>query len=675
MRALMKSLAAVLGLMALLVFPATAAYAVEPVEFPPGEYLIDDSGVLSNSEAEQVQSAIEELQNEQNYNLHIAFVPEFTGADSAEAWAEETAELNSLGTVDGVLAVATEERSAWLSFDSESDISQEEEETILQDVVLPELRDDNWTAAAESAVAGAADAASGGDGNPNDGGGFSTVLTVLLVIALIGVGAFLFLRSRKNVKSKDNQAELEAAEDTGPVDPLAGVSVADLRLRAGSLLVACDDAIRTSEQEVLFAQAQYGDDAVKPFIDDITKAKAQLGESFKLQQQLDDHIPDTEEQQRTWLGQIIRSCEAANQTLGEHKSDFDELRKLEKRAPEALQAARRGAAQAAAKVDAAEQSLVKMQGRYSGEAIIQVADNIAQAYERLEFVETAAETAEEKIAAGDTASAVIAVRAAEESVQQTNVLLDAVDKLSNDLSEADKAIEPAVADIAEDVAAARAMVDSGGHPELSGPLARAESALSTVQDELRSGKIAPLACMRRIEEANHHLDEALAGVRDKQDQDRRSRSALQQAVMSARAQISGTSDYIAARRGGVGSEARTRLAEAQRNLDYALSIAKNDPTEALNYAHQANVLAGQAAKIAQTDVEGFGGMGGYGGGMYAGRRGGSGMGGAMLGGLLLGSVLGGGGFGGFGDGGDFGGGGFGGGDFGGGFDGGAGGSF
>ncbi|HET8795320.1 MAG TPA: TPM domain-containing protein, partial [Arthrobacter sp.] len=410
MRALMKSLATVLGLMAFLLLPSAAAYAVEPVEFPPGEYLIDNSDVLNSSEEAQVQAAIEELQNEHNSNLHIAFVPEFSGAGSAEAWAEETAELNDFGTVDGVLAVATEERSAWLSFNSASDVSQEEEETILQDVIIPELRDDNWTAAAESAVAGVADAASGGDGNPNDGGGFSTVLTVLLVIALVGVGAFLFLRSRNNLKSKDNQAELETAEETGPVDPLAGVSVADLRLRAGSLLVACDDAIRTGEQEVLFAQAQYGDDAVKPFIDDIAKAKAQLGESFKLQQQLDDHIPDTEEQQRTWLGQIIRSCEAANQTLGEHKSDFDELRKLEKRAPEALQAARRGAAQAAAKVDAAEQSLVKMQQRYSGDAIIQVADNIAQAYERLEFVETAAETAEEKIAAGDTASAVIAVR-------------------------------------------------------------------------------------------------------------------------------------------------------------------------------------------------------------------------------------------------------------------------
>ncbi|WP_026818911.1 TPM domain-containing protein [Arthrobacter castelli] len=669
MRASIKPWAVSIGIAAAFSAPA-AAFAAEPVEFPPGEYLIDESDVLSSSEESTVIDAIEQLQDEHGYNLHIAFVPDFTGTDSPQAWVQETAQVNNLGTIDGVLAVATETRDFQLNFNSASDISAEEEQTISQEVVRPELDDDNWAEAAIGATNGAADAASGGDGNPNDGGGISTVLTVALIIAVIGIAGFLFLRSRSHSATKDGQAELDKDEEKAPPDPLASLSIEELRQRAGSLLVACDDAIKTSDQEVLFAQAQYGDEAVRPFIADIDHAKTQLGESFKLQQQLDDHIPDTEEQQRSWLGQIIRNCEAANSSLEEHKAEFDKLRELEKNAPAALQNARARAADATQNVQAAEASLAKLQERYAGEAITQVADNIAQANQRLEFVETAAETAEEKIAEGDTGSAVIAVRAAEDSVQQTNILLDAIDKLSDDLAEATKELEPAIADVSADVAAARAMLDGGSHPELAGPLARTESALQQVRSEMAAGKYGPLACLQRIDEANRQLDEALAGVRDKQEQDRRSRSALQQAVISARSQISGTSDYIAARRGGVGSEARTRLAEAQRNLDHALSISRDDPTSALSYAHQANVLAGQAAKIAQTDVEGFGGHGGYGGGMYSRHRGGSGMGGAMLGGILLGSVLGGGGgFGGFG-GGDFGGG-----DFGGGFGGGAGGSF
>ncbi|GAB3263386.1 TPM domain-containing protein [Arthrobacter pigmenti] len=673
MRASIKSLTALLGALAVVSAPV-AASAAEPVEFPPGEYLIDDSDVLSSSDASEVTDAIEQLQNDHNVNLHIVFVPEFTGAEDPQAWLEETAQINNLGTIDGVLAVATEQRDFQFSFNSAGEISAEEEQTISQELIVPELREDNWVEAAVSATSGAADAAGGGDGNPNDGGGLSTVLTVALIIAVLGIARFLFLRSRSNSGTRKGQAELEEDEQQAPADPLADLTVEELRLRAGSLLIACDDAIKTSEQEVLFAQAQYGEKAVQPFIADIGNAKTQLRESFKFQQQLDDHIPDTEEQQRSWLGQIIRNCEAANHSLGEHKAEFDQLRELERNAPAALQNARDGAADAARKVQAAELSLAKLQEQYDGEAIRQVADNISQANQRLEFVETAAETAEEELAQGGTGSAVIAVRAAEDSVHQTNVLLDAIDKLSKDLEEATKALEPAIADVASDVAAAQAMVNSGSHSELAGPLARTEFALQTVRNEMAAGKYGPLSCLRRIEEANLQLDEALAGVRDKEEQDRRSRSALQQAVMSARSQISGTSDYIAARRGGVGSEARTRLAEAQRNLDHALSIAQDDPATALSYAHQANVLAGQAAKIAQTDVEGFGGYGGYGGGMYSRHRGGSGMGGAMLGGILLGSILnGGGGFGGFGDGfggGDFGGG-FGGGDFGGG----AGGSF
>jgi hypothetical protein len=180
-----------------------------------------------------------------------------------------------------------------------------------------------------------------------------------------------------------------------------------------------------------------------------------------------------------------------------------------------------------------------------------------------------------------------------------------------------------------------------------------------------------------VETAHQSLDQALTGIRDQQEQARRAQASLQQTIMSAQAQISATSDYITARRGGVGTEARTRLAESQRNLDYALSIARTDPVTALTYAQQAHALAAQAAQLAQADVEHFDGYANQGfgrGGMFGG-GGGGGLGGAILGGILINSILngghggwgGGGGWGDGGGGGGFGGdGGFGGGDFGGG---------
>ena len=72
-------------------------------------------------------------------------------------------------------------------------------------------------------------------------------------------------------------------------------------------------------------------------------------------------------------------------------------------------------------------------------------------------------------------------------------------------------------------------------------------------------------------------------------------------------------DGSLSRRGGVGTEARTRLAESQRNLDYALSIARTDPVTALTYAQQAHALAADlvAALGAKNVLQDEGAIGPY----------------------------------------------------------------
>lgn len=109
----------------------------------------------------------------------------------------------------------------------------------------------------------------------------------------------------------------------------------------------------------------------------------------------------------------------------------------------------------------------------------------------------------------------------------------------------------------------------------------------------------------------------------------------------------------------MGSQARTRLAEAQRRLDRSGELAgARDPQGALAEAQQADSLAGQARSLAEQDVRSYGNQGDPGGT----GAGGGGVGGAVLGGIILGGLLGGGGGrGGGGYGGGFGGGGYGGG--------------
>ncbi|MBT2522694.1 TPM domain-containing protein [Arthrobacter sp. ISL-28] len=678
MRSMLKRVLAVIGLAGMLALPATAAWAEDPVTIPPGVNIVDDAKVLRGRQGE-VQEAIRKLLKDHKYNLYVVTVNSFDSPSDPKLWGKAVADKKGMGRADVLLAIST--AGQYYFAPSSASAIASKSSNITQNAIASNLgagKKDFAQAAIDTAAA-IGDAAGGGSGNVPSGDGAGTaVLVGVGVLAAGGAGTYLYLRNRRK------KAALASSASYGPQgaerDPLASLSVEELRRKSGSLLIEADDAIKSSEQELGFAEAQYGEAAVGNFTKALQEAKAHMSESFKLQQQLDDHIPDTEEQQRTWLGEIIRRSEAALASLQEQKADFDALRELEKNAPQALAAVDSGATDAEAKIAKADQTLVDLRGKYAESALVQVADNITQAKERLAFVQNASTTAREKLAAGEGSLAAVAVRAAEESLHQTHVLVDAISKVAGSLDDARRGLEAAVVDTSQDLAQAKAMIQSGAHAELTGPVAGVEAALARVKDEIHDGKIDPIATLERVETAHQALDKALSGIRDQQEQARRAQASLQQSIMSAQAQISATSDYITARRGGVGTEARTRLAEAQRNLDYALSISRNDPVTALTYAQQAHALAAQAAQLAQSDVDTFGGYAnqGYGrGGMFGG-GGGGGLGGAILGGILINSILNGGSGGGWGgghsdgggwggdSGGDFGGGDFGGGDFGGG---------
>ncbi|MEE2568268.1 TPM domain-containing protein [Pseudarthrobacter sp. J64] len=650
MRSKFKGILSVVGLTGLLTIPATAAWAEDPVTLDPVTKIVDSAGVLGDRE-DEVEAAIKTLGTEHAMVLHVVFVDRFENPTDREAWTDEVADKAGLGPNALIFAVATDARQYTLNKGG-TKLTTEQIETIKSSAIAPQLNELDYAQAAIDAAAAVGNAAGGGKGTVNDSGegaGAGVLVGVGAVVAAGGAGTYLYMRNRRKKAEQAAQGGDYGTEGQ-KLDPLAGLSVDELRKKSGSLLIEADNAITSSEQELGFAQAQYGDAAVGNFTKALHEAKAHMSESFKLQQQLDDHIPDTEEQQRSWLGEIIRRSEAALASLEEQKADFDSLRELEKNAPRALANVEDGLQKAESKVSGAEESLGSLRTKYADSALVQVADNISQAKERIEFVRNATATGREKLAAGEAGLAAVAVRAAEEGLHQTNVLLDAITKVSGSLDEARRGLESAVVDTSQDLAQAKAMIQSGAHPELAGPVAGVEAALAQVKTEISGGKIDPLATLQRVETAHQSLDQALTGIRDNQEQARRAQASLQQAIMAAQAQISATSDYITARRGGVGTEARTRLAESQRNLDYSISISRNDPVTALTYAQQAHALAAQAAQLAQADVDsfGYGNQGyanqGFGGGMFGGNRGGGGgLGGAILGGILINSILGGGG--------------------------------
>src|SRR5262245_31486216 len=97
-------------------------------------------------------------------------------------------------------------------------------------------------------------------------------------------------------------------EHQDPSDPYASMPTAKLEADANAALIMADDAMKTSDQELSFATAQYGPEATTPFSVALEAARAEVAEAFRLKQLLDDDTPDDDPTRRGWFVQIVTHC-------------------------------------------------------------------------------------------------------------------------------------------------------------------------------------------------------------------------------------------------------------------------------------------------------------------------------------------------------------------------------
>jgi hypothetical protein len=95
----------------------------------------------------------------------------------------------------------------------------------------------------------------------------------------------------------------------------------------------------------------------------------------------------------------------------------------------------------------------------------------------------------------------------------------------------------------------------------------------------------------------------LASVREAKDREQREVIAAQSAVQSAETSYRRASDYVLGRRDGVGSQARTRLTEAERHLAQARQLVSSNRATAQSEAAQAGQLADEAYTLARQDFD------------------------------------------------------------------------
>jgi hypothetical protein len=410
-----------------------------------------------------------------------------------------------------------------------------------------------------------------------------------------------------------------------PRQPVPVTPLPELDAQSREVLVAVDDAVRTSQEDVDLATAQCGASAARPFAEAVEYARAELTSAFRLRQRLDDANAENDTARRQMLDEILSRCTQADRRLDAEADAFDRLRQPAANAAELLRRAAELAAALPERIAAAEAALGRLGERYAAPALAAVADHPAGARERLDFARAGMARARTVLDEGDAEAAAVFLRAAEGALGQADVLAGAVLRRAEELRAAEAALHEALGTAGADLAAARQLLAArpagreggpgrGGQAALRGRVARAEATLAAVREELAGGRPDPIAALRRVGVAEGALDRALAGARDEAAAGRRAVALLDRALLTARSEVAAVRDEVTTHRGAVGSGARTRLAEAERRLRRAAALAaggpssaayRGDPRAALGLAREADRLARDGLAYARADVARF----------------------------------------------------------------------
>ena len=631
--------------------------------------LTDLADVFTDGQRSEAEAAIESVADD--VSLWALFVRTTDGTPAAD-YAEEVAALNGLGANDAVLVVATDDRryAMWVG-PLLDEVGDDEIDIILAEGVEPQLAAGEWGTAVAAAAEGLVGALSGtppqepeqpeepGEAPAPSNGGGSFPWAAVGILAAIVAALWIWNRWRSG-----RAAGLDAEERDRKLGGLAR--------QANAMLIETDELIRHDAQELGFAEAQFGAAEAKKFREALDAARAELQAAFTVRQRLDDATPETPADREALLNEIVARCTKAQELLTTQTERFQQLRDLERRAPELLAAL-------PAAVDAVEARLPDTDAKLEGlvadapATARSVRGNQAEARKRIELARTTAAAGSNAQTGGDPAAAGRAVKAAQDALAQAAALLDAIDRQATALADAQAGLPAALEQARADVAAAGEAVEGATDRSQSDELGDARRKLAAAEAAAAGSERDVIKAFGLAREAEAAADALLAAVKEGEERTARELAAVDAEVQAAAISLERAEDFVTARRHGVGRQARTRLSEARVSLEQALALRDRDAGAATKAAQRARALADQAYEeaSAQFDTSGRGGNVVIGGRRY--RTGsddwGQDVGGAILGGII-GSILSGGGRSGGGFGGGFGGGG---GGFGGGFGGGGGG--
>lgn len=617
----------ILALLVAVTFTLVPALALAQAPEDPPRLTGAVTDLSQGADVSTPEDALSRLENDRNYQLFALFV-DTTGDSGIVQFTEDVARTNNLGASDALLVVAIEDRTyqLWLGDTIAEEVSESEQNSILANDIEPQLRDGDWTGAVEAAANGIRSKSGSGSGISVGAGALAFLALPLLLILGIPL-LFLWVSRRRG-----------GSGQPGGVFGKKRKPLVELEADANTMLLQLDEGVREADQELAFAEAEGDSEHLAEFKAAIDRAKQHLRRAFELRQQWDDNRPADAEQSRAILDGVIAECETGRKLLLHQFERLNQRRDFEREAPSTLERLPAEAGALERRLPDAETTLASLQTQAES-AWQPVAGNIEEARRRVQLAREAIERGR-ALVDRDRAGAAREVRVARQALSEGNVLLDAIENLKKQLLEARSGLAEMLREAEESMLRASQLAASEGRPA-----PELETIRARIQEAREKAAASPPDLITAYQLARHadaSADELVASLRTAGEEQRRAKAAVDTEIAAARAAYSRASDFIRGRRGSVGSEARTRLAEAQRRLDLAEDLRESNPRQALNESRRAARLADEAYSLASQD---FGERQTWGAGTSWGSSGSW-----LPGMIILGGMMGRGGFGGFGSG-------------------------
>ncbi|NUS29901.1 MAG: hypothetical protein HOV92_37575, partial [Streptomyces sp.] len=166
-------------------------------------------------------------------------------------------------------------------------------------LVLPGMTIEDRTPVADERVQAAAPS-----GAPTEEGSSAAdlVLPLVAVGAAVVVAGYAYVRRTRRARTRTTPGSTPAS--LAPPPPLA-----ELDAQAQVLLVAADDSVRTSREELGFVEARFGQSEREPSVLAVRDAEAELAAAFRMRQQYDDGVPEEAAARQHALAGIVGRCE------------------------------------------------------------------------------------------------------------------------------------------------------------------------------------------------------------------------------------------------------------------------------------------------------------------------------------------------------------------------------